>query len=83
MRHFLWAPVRAMERAAIPGVEVELEVKSFLGAVKRLPMAIRGKLRLAASVVRTDEEILRLVGVPPTHIAGESETASRTAVASS
>jgi hypothetical protein len=81
--HFLRAPARAMERAGVPGVGIKLEVKSFLGAIKRLPMAIQGKLRLAASVARTDEEILRLVGVPPTHIARESETASRTVVAPS
>ncbi len=61
--HFLRSPIRAMQRAGVPGVGIRLELKSFLGAMKRLPAALKAKLRLANSAVRSDEEIFRLVGM--------------------
>jgi GT2 family glycosyltransferase len=69
--HFLRSPRRAMQRAGVPGVGIKLEVKAFMGAIKRLPAAMKGKLRLAQSVIRSDEEILRLVGMPPSSNPGE------------
>jgi GT2 family glycosyltransferase/predicted O-methyltransferase YrrM len=63
--HFLRSPIRAVQRAGVPGVGIRLELKAFLGAMKRLPASLKAKLRLAQSVIRTDEEVLRLVEMPP------------------
>jgi len=71
--HFLRSPLRRMQRAGVPGVGIRLEANAFLGAVERLPAALKGKLSLARSVVRSDEEILQLTSAPPAEAIRESD----------
>ena len=55
--------VRA-RRARIPGIGVGREVRSFLGALERLPQILLRKLVLARCVRRTDREIFARTGQP-------------------
>src|SRR6266568_2503153 len=54
---FLWA--------GTPGIGIRVEMLAFLGAAERLPAVLRQKLRLARSVVRSDQEILEITNTPP------------------
>jgi len=46
--------------AGIPGVGIQLELRAYLGAVKRLPVILHRRFQLASRIVRSDQEVLEL-----------------------
>jgi GT2 family glycosyltransferase/glycosyltransferase involved in cell wall biosynthesis/2-polyprenyl-3-methyl-5-hydroxy-6-metoxy-1,4-benzoquinol methylase len=71
LKHFLRAYRRRIQRAGIPGIGIRLELRSFLGAVQRLPKVVSRRLRIARSIVRTDQEIFRLTNPPSSDSSSE------------
>ncbi len=65
MAHFARAPRALVRRAGAPGIGIRVEMLAFLGAAERLSAVLRQKLRLARSVVRSDQEILEVTNTPP------------------
>lgn len=65
LAHFARSPRVLVRRAGIPGIGIRVEMLAFLGAAERLPAVLRQKLRLARSVVRSDQEILEITNTPP------------------
>ncbi len=65
MAHFARTPRALFRRAGTPGIGIRVEILAFLGAAERLPAVLRQKLRLARSVVRSDQEILEVTNTPP------------------
>jgi len=65
MAHFARAPRALVRRAGTPGIGIRVEMLAFLGAAERLPAVLRQKLRVARSVVRSDQEILEVTNTPP------------------
>jgi GT2 family glycosyltransferase/glycosyltransferase involved in cell wall biosynthesis/SAM-dependent methyltransferase len=65
LAHFARSPRALVRRAGTPGIGIRVEMLAFLGAVERLPAVLRQKLRLARSVVRSDQEILEVTNTPP------------------
>jgi GT2 family glycosyltransferase/glycosyltransferase involved in cell wall biosynthesis/SAM-dependent methyltransferase len=63
-KHFLRGYRQRIRRAGIPGIGIRLELRAFLGALKRLPRVISRRLRLARWIVRSDQEIFRLTTPP-------------------
>jgi len=57
-KHFVRVCRQRSRRAAVPGIGIRLELRAWLGAMRRLPEMLGRKLRLARSVVRTDQDIL-------------------------
>lgn len=64
LKHFLRVHRRRIRQAGIPSIGIRLELRALLGAVQRLPEVLIRKLRLARSVVRTDQEILHFTNFP-------------------
>jgi GT2 family glycosyltransferase/glycosyltransferase involved in cell wall biosynthesis/SAM-dependent methyltransferase len=75
LKHFLRAYRRRIQQAGIPGIGIRLELRSFLGAVKRLPAVLSRRLRLARSIVRPDREIFRLTNPPNSDSSSEVDFA--------
>ena len=65
LAHFARAPRAMARRAGTPGIGIRLELIALLGAVKRLLTVVERKLRLARSVMRSDQEILEITNTPP------------------
>jgi GT2 family glycosyltransferase/glycosyltransferase involved in cell wall biosynthesis/SAM-dependent methyltransferase len=59
-RHFWRAWRRKVQRAGVPGIGIRLELRAWLGVVKRIRTIVARRFRLAPSIVRTDQEIFRL-----------------------
>jgi glycosyltransferase involved in cell wall biosynthesis len=53
-----------IRRAGVPGIGIRVEAKALLGAVQRLPQAIRRRLQRAKYIARSDEHVLQLIGSP-------------------
>src|ERR1700730_9330595 len=61
VKHCLTSVSRRMRRARASGISGKLEMRSFLAALKRLPVILRRRLVAARSAIRTDREIFELV----------------------
>lgn len=51
-----------MRRARIPGIGTGREIRSFLGAMKRLPQILMRRMTISRSVTRTDRQIFENTG---------------------
>jgi GT2 family glycosyltransferase len=58
--HFVKSGVRRLGRARRSDRGTGLELRALLGALKRLPVIIRRRLRIAPWIVRSDREVFRL-----------------------
>ena len=61
MKHCVGSVSRRMRRARVSGIGEAVEIRSFLAALKRLPMLLRKRLVAARTSIRTDQEIFALV----------------------
>jgi GT2 family glycosyltransferase/glycosyltransferase involved in cell wall biosynthesis/SAM-dependent methyltransferase len=64
LKHFVRAFRRRIRQAGVPGIGIRLELRALLGAAERLPGVLSRRLRLARSIVCTDQEILDITNPP-------------------
>lgn len=62
--HGLRANGIRMRRARVPDIGIGREIRSFVGAVERLPQILMRKVTMSRSVMRMDREILRMTAAP-------------------
>ncbi len=53
-----------LRRACIPAIGMVREIRSFLGAVERLPRILMRRVTMSRSVMRTDRQIFRMTREP-------------------
>ncbi len=61
VKHCLTSVSRRMRRTRASGIGERVEMRSFIAALKRLPVILRRRLVAARSAIRTDREIFELV----------------------
>jgi GT2 family glycosyltransferase len=59
--HFSRSTLRRLRRARRTGHSAGTELHAYLGALKRLPVILRRRLRMARWIVRRDSQTLRLI----------------------
>jgi GT2 family glycosyltransferase/glycosyltransferase involved in cell wall biosynthesis/SAM-dependent methyltransferase len=71
--HFWGIAAVRVRRAGEPGVGIRFELRAYLRALSRLPLALAHRLVASRSFVRSDEEVFELASGPPTDLILASE----------
>jgi GT2 family glycosyltransferase/glycosyltransferase involved in cell wall biosynthesis/SAM-dependent methyltransferase len=71
--HFWAIAAVRVRRAGEPGVGIRFELRAYLRALRRLPLALAHRLVASRSFVRSDEEVFELASSPPEDLILASE----------